>query len=797
MGKTLIIAEKPSVAGDIAKALGGFKKEGSCLEREDVVISSGIGHLLEIQCPKSEEVGFNLPRLPLFPSAFELTPVENTVAQLQLLGKLMKRGDIDTIVNACDAGREGELIFRYIYQYHNCRKPTKRMWLQSMTPAAIRDAWARMKSGTEFDNLADAATCRSESDWLVGVNGTRGMSAIREIQTGKRELTSIGRVQTPVLALVVDREDQIRTFVPKDYWEIHGTFGAKSGAYQAKWQNPDFKAEAENSEDAKIDRTLDQGKASAVLQRCQGQAPSSVKDETKPTSKAAPGLFDLTLLQREANKQLGFSAKTTLNLAQSLYEKHKVLSYPRTESRHLPDDYIETAKSVLGSFTTDHEYGEHAERVLSNGWIKPNKKIFDGSKISDHFAIIPTGQVPHDLTSDERKIFDLVMRRFLAVFHPAAEYLQTIRTTIVANETFEARGRILVSEGWLAVYGRQADEDDTPSLPPIADGEIPKNQEIKLVSQKTKAPSRYTEETLLAAMESPGKLVEDDELRDAISVRGLGTPATRAQTIEALLSKNREYMVRDKKFLAPTDKGTQTIKQLRAEGLDVLTQAKLTAEWEFKLLQMEKGKYDRNAFMQEIKDFTTQVIQKIQERAKTTPRAEKAVLKAPCPKCGGQVSERHMTFECDCGFKIWKVIAGRTMKSTEVAQLLNERTSPVLSGFKSKAKKPFSAALVLNDEGNIEFKFEDRPKGAAEPIGEDCPHCQKPIVDSGKAYACSGCNFKIWKEVASRPLSREEVGLLIRNKSTGVLKGFTSKAKKPFSARLTLSDDGKVEMAFD
>ena len=447
MSKSLIIAEKPSVAADIARALGGFTRHDDYFESEKHVVSSAVGHLLEIGMPEEEEVRrgkWTFAHLPAIPSQFALKPIEKAEARLRLLLKLLKRKDVTALINACDAGREGELIFRNIAQYAKTTKPIKRLWLQSMTQGAIRDAFSQLRSDEAMRPLADAAVCRSESDWLVGINGTRAMTAFNS-KSGGFQLTTVGRVQTPTLAILVEREAKIRAFRPRDYWEVLGTFRAAGGEYPGRWFDEKFK-KPDDDPDARAERLWEQAKARAIAEKCDGK-PGTVTEESKPSTQASPLLYDLTSLQREANGRFGLSARTTLSLAQALYEKHKVLTYPRTDSRALPEDYLATVKSTIEELRESNAYSVFAGQILKAKWIKPNKRIFDDSKISDHFAIIPTLQRPKSLNELETKLYDMVVKRFLAVFYPPAEYLLTTRITRVAGEPFKTEGKVLVSPG--------------------------------------------------------------------------------------------------------------------------------------------------------------------------------------------------------------------------------------------------------------------------------------------------------------------------------------------------------------
>src|SRR5574343_280540 len=477
MGKKLIIAEKPSVALDISKALGGFTKHDDYYESDDYVLSSAVGHLLALICPEEFEVKrgkWTFAHLPVIPPHFDLQPIEKSAPRLKVLQKLLRRKDVDGLINACDAGREGELIFNYIAQYAKAKVPVQRLWLQSMTKEAIQDGFKHLRDGAEMEGLGDAAVCRAESHWLAGINGTRAMTAFNS-KTGGFHLTTVGRVQTPTLAIVVEREEKIRAFKPTDYWELEASFGCQAGAYAGRWFDEGFRKPEEGAplfEHATAFRLWDKARAEAIKAKCEGK-PGTVEEESKPSTQLSPLLFDLTSLQREANGRFGFSARTTLQLAQALYEKHKVLTYPRTDARALPEDYVGQVKGILGGLPDD--YAPFANEIVKHGWAKPNKRIFNNAKISDHFAIIPTGTAPKSLSEAEAKIYDRVTRRFLAVCYPAAEYRVTTRITRVEGEAFKTEGKILVNPGWLAVYGKAAAVSEAdggaPQLVAVAPGE--------------------------------------------------------------------------------------------------------------------------------------------------------------------------------------------------------------------------------------------------------------------------------------------------------------------------------------
>ena len=593
MGKALIIAEKPSVASDIAKALGGFAKVGDHYESERYVLSSAVGHLLQLCLPEGVEVKrgkWTFAHLPVIPQRFDLQPIEKSEDRLKLLLRLLKSKDVVRLINACDAGREGELIFRYIVQYARAKQPIQRLWLQSMTPAAIREGFSALREGAAMQPLADAAVCRSESDWLVGINGTRALTAFNS-KTGGFQLTTVGRVQTPTLAIVVEREEKIRKFVARDYWELQATFAARAGEYVGRWFDEKFaRDKKDNDPDLKAERIWDRKQAEAIRGKCVGQ-PGHVTEETKPSTQLSPLLYDLTSLQRDANGRFGYSAKNTLGLAQTLYERHKVLTYPRTDSRALPEDYIGTVRTTL-EMLSGTPYRQYAGEILKQQWLRPNKRIFNNAKVSDHFAIIPTSLAPRHLSEHEQKLYDLVTRRFLAVFYPAAEFLISTRITRVLEEPFKTEGKVMVNAGWMTVYGREAQgEDQGPRLAPVQPDEIVNTVKIDLAATQTKPPPRYNEATLLSAMEGAGKLVEDEELREAMSQKGLGTPATRAAIIEGLIYE--KYILRNQRELQPTAKAFGLITLLRGLGIPELSSPELTGDWEFKLRQMERGELGR------------------------------------------------------------------------------------------------------------------------------------------------------------------------------------------------------------
>ncbi len=849
--KTLIIAEKPSVAQDIVRALtpiaGKFDKQDEHFENEKYLVSSAVGHLVEIQAPEEFDVKrgkWSFANLPVIPPHFDLKPVDKTKTRLNAVVKLAKRKDVTALINACDAGREGELIFRLIEQYAGndkggkhtpLGKPVTRLWLQSMTPQAIRDGFEVLRSDKDMRPLADAARSRSEADWLVGINGTRAMTAFNS-RDGGFFLTTVGRVQTPTLAVVVVREEQIRKHIFRDYWEIHASFIAEAGEYPAKWFDPKFK-KGEDAE-GRADRIWDEKTAREIADAVRSKA-ASVSEESKPSTQASPGLFDLTSLQREANGKFGFSAKTTLQLAQSLYERHKALTYPRTDSRYLPEDYLPVVKQTFEMLTDcGHKHLEpHAAVALNNGYIKPSKRIFDNAKVSDHFAIIPTLQSPSGLSEAEFKLYTLVVRRFMAVFFPSAEYQVTTRITTALNHNFKSEGKVLVKPGWLAIYGKEADDEvekkegeNSKILTAVKPGEMVRNETVEAKGLKTRPPARYSEATLLGAMEGAGKFVEDDELREALSEKGLGTPATRASIIEGLL--NEKYMLREGREMIPTAKAFQLMTLLRGLGVEELSKPELTGEWESKLALMEKGKLSREAFMAEIAAMTEKIVRKAKEYDRDTVPGDYATLAAPCPNCGGIVKENYRRYTCTgaegaaegCGFSFGKSPAGRTFEVAEVEEFLKNKHIGPLEGFRSKAGWPFVAEMVIkfseeDKNWKLEFDFGDEARAAqtgeivdlsAETSLGACLKCGAPVKAFGKSYVCEksvptneqptpSCDFKSGQIILQQPVDREQMTKLLETGKTDLLDKFVSmRTRRSFKAFLAWDKEaGKVNFEFE
>lgn len=797
---TLVIAEKPSVAADLVRAIsvgGKFKKEKSHYENEAYIVSWALGHLVTLCDPKEisdKYKNWTMETLPILPKTFELKAIPTSKSQLSALGKLIRRKDVGTIINACDAGREGELIFHYILEFEKGKTGLKdkvllRLWMQSMTQASIRDAFEHLRTHDEMQNLLDAALSRSEADWLVGINGSRGLTAYNS-RFGGFQLTPCGRVQTPTLAMIVNREEERNAFVSKPYWTIRGTFESGNSEYAGKWFNPEIKSDK--------DRIWKESQANEIVKKCHGKT-GTVSETTKPSIQKCGPLYDLTTLQREANNRFGFSAKTTLSIAQALYERHKLTSYPRTDSRALPEDYVGSVKKTLATMEGNLE--KFAIKALENGWVKKDPRIFNNGKISDHFAIIPTGNKIKSLTEAEMKIYTMICQRFIAVFYPPAEYLNTTRITEIEGEKFLTEGKILKTPGFKEVYGKTA--DDEANLTPLVSNLVvntAKAREFEISAEKTNPPPRYTESSLLSMMENAGKLVKDDELADAMKDRGMGTPATRAAIIEKLISD--KYMIRDGKELVPTSKAFGLIHIARAMKIENLTSPELTGEWEYQLSQIEKGKETRSEFMKGIEDLTTKMVNNIRNFKEEDTRKEAEFS----PVNGKKVFESVSRYETEDGLQIRKILGGRKMSGKEVVELLTQGKIGPLTGFRSKRGMEFSAGLTL-EKGKIQFVFDNSEDPSETELGEELgisPLDESPVYDTLTAYVSKSyldkakTGFHLNKIILGKEISVADLKKLLAGEKTDLIQGFRSaKTHRLFDAYLKLDKTtGKIKFEF-
>lgn len=828
MPKTLIIAEKPSVMNDLAKALskalGKFNKVGAGrdihFENDAAIITSAVGSLVELRMPmgpNGKKLAWNFNVLPAVPEKFELDPIEQSEQRLKKVLKLAKRKDVDLIVNACDAAREGELIFRNIMEFGGIDKPIKRLWMQSMTTGAIVSAWENLRSDEQMRPLADAAKCRSESDWLVGLNATRALTCFNS-RHGGFNITAAGRVQTPTLAILAAREEEIQAFKPEAYFEVHGTFNVSAGDYLGKWTDPDYR-KSEDKPHGRADRIWSQELAQAIVERCKGKT-ATITEEKKAQTQIAPQLYDLTTLQRESP----FSAKGTLQIAQALYEKHKVLTYPRTDSRYLPEDYVPNVRDTLKQIgNSDLDVAKYAKAVLAGKDDKgprlhQSKRIFNTAKVSDHFAIIPTGATAK-LSETEQKVYDMVVKRFIAVFYPQAEFEQTTRLSTVSEggnkDIFKTEGRILTVPGWLEVYGRKpgvaAGKD---GLVGVSKGETAEADPVELIHEQTRPPARFTESTLLSAMEGAGKLINDEELREAMAERGLGTPATRAATIEGLIGQ--KYMIREGRELIVTPSGLRLIQLVKQMDIEGLYSPKLTGDWEYKLCQMEQGTLRRSDFMKEIVGYTNDICVKargLAEEAKNTSYPE---VEVEHPIHGKLIlRQTDATYESrdpEIPIKIKKHIAGRLLTEDELRTLLKNGVVGPLQGFKSKFNKPFDASLQIDAKFKTSFLFEGDDDKAPELTEEMLiGTAVTPDGKSHKVFATDKAyhvpdivtkkdphGVRIGKSILQREIPEDQALKLLSEGKTDLLKGFVSnKTKRKFDAFLTFdTESAKIGFVF-
>ncbi len=800
MAKTLIIAEKPSVAGDLAHALGKVPKKGDYYENEQYVISSAVGHVVELEMPEDidkKKYGYwRLETLPIIPKKFGLKPIADSKSRYEQLKKLLHRKDVDTVINACDAGREGELIFRNLYELSKSKLPVKRAWMQTMTTEGIREAFKKLRDGEQLAGLADAARSRSESDWLIGINGTRALTK-RIFGSRAGNVASVGRVQTPTLAIVFNRELEIRNFRPRAYWRVTAKFGIAKGAYEGVYQRPDFKKNA-NDEHDRVDRVWEKAIAEAALAACRGQPLAKVREEKKSSSQASPRLYDLTTLQREANGRFSLSAKRTLQIAQALYERHKVITYPRTDSRALPEDYIATCRQTLGNLGGD--LAKHGRTALDNGWVRQNKRIFNNAQISDHFAIIPTGTEPKNLDEMESRIYDMIARRFVATFFPAAEFDVTTRiSTVAPGHDFKTEGKVLTSAGWLAVYGKTTVDDsaDAQALPALTneDNAQAKTLSAELHAETTRPPPRYTEATLLSAMERAGKLVDDEEMAEAMKERGLGTPATRADTIDGLI--NQKYLERNQRELVPTTKAESLLQFLSAVQADALTKPDMTGEWEYKLRQMEQGKFRRRDFMSEIVEVTKGIVDRTKNFEEDDSSSRLTDIISPTDK--QPMVETLRGFKSQDGIlMIYKVMSGRKIEEAEARDLVARGEIGPLDGFVSaKTGNRFPSKIkIVNDEKNPGRKKAELDFGNKVDMSTLVPFWTDPTTGAELCEAPTSYvlreraggdwkeTFKVGRLMCQKEITRERAIELVTRGKTDLIEKFTSKKGRPFDAFL-------------
>jgi DNA topoisomerase-3 len=826
----VVVCEKPSVAADLARVLGCRERHDGWHEGQGLRITWAFGHLAELEDPKHYNPAWerwSFDTLPMVPAKFALrlradhdrstrerSGPDRTALQFKCVQRLLRDRATTEVVNACDAGREGELIFRYLLELADCTKPSVRLWTSSLTDEAIRAAWSRLRPGGDYDGLGDAARSRSEADWLVGLNATRALTCLAR-SAGGEQLLSVGRVQTPTLAMIVARDRAIAAFVPESYWQVKGRFEAIGDAAPASWEATYFagpvetkeqntKEPREDDEAPRAERIGSAAVAERIAAAVQGRTGEITDAERRRTREAPPLLYDLTSLQRRANERYGMSAPDTLEIAQQLYEK-KLLTYPRTDARYITPDQVGELPKILQGIRPIPVYAPFVDAVLANGPPRPGRRVVNAEEVGDHHAILPTGRTPDpaELSGNERRIFDLVARRLLAALSDDALFDVTTLVVAVEPDTpvegaasplrFRARGRVCRQVGWRAVDppGRSRDLE----LPPVNAGDMALAADTRVHEGKTRPPRPHTDATLLYAMETAGKELGDAELARAMRHAGLGTPATRAETIQILL--RRGYIIRDQRDLRATDKGRSLID---AVPVDELKTAALTGRWEAGLLDIAEGRLRREAFMASVVDDLRSLVEAIAAAPPPPPevseRPASAVL-GKCPKCGGAVREARSVFECEagrsCGFVVFKTMSHRDISARMVRQLLADGKTPVVKGFRSKEGKEFSAGLIWQ-EGRVGFHFpprgdaalpgdggrddasptEKRSKKAEKskpltPVGLACPRCGDGRIVAGRAaWGCDrwreGCGFTLPFDEAGRRLTDAEAVARLRGR---------------------------------
>ncbi len=853
MGKALLITEKPSVARDIAATLGGMEDHDGYFEGDDYVITFAVGHLFELMSPEELDDAYKrwtLDALPIIPETFKLKPKAGQRDRIATIKKLIFRKDVDRVINACDAGREGELIFREIVDSFETTPPIYRLWLQSMTSKAILKGLQELRPGVELEPLADAARCRSYSDWMIGMNATR---AITKRLKSRKEKTawSAGRVQTPTLALLVDRELEVLAHVPRPYWRIEAKFSYASYTYVGVWFDREHVA-SDEAADLREDRIFEQAKAERTVAAVRGQA-GAASETRKPSKESAPPLFDLTSLQRECNRRFGWSARRALNAAQRCYEGHKVLTYPRTSSRCLPEDYRSVVTDVIGVLAQTEEYAEGA-RALQGAGLQNEERIFNNEGITDHFAVIPTGVLPATpLTGDDKRLFDLVVRRFLGAFFPPAVWERVERTTVIAGQYFRTRARSLQEPGWRLVLGVEEESEQLPALiegVKEASDVAVRLENAESLAEQTKPPARISEARLLSLMENAGQQIEDENVAAALHEKGIGTPATRADIIENLISKG--YVVRAGKSLRPSVKGIRLIDSLRRVHIDRLASPQLTGELEMHLLEVERGQRSAKQFMEEVEDYTRAIV----ERAKTFGYDElygHEPALGPCPACSRPVREYAWFYRCeekpdvspeeDCSMRFWKDTSGRYLNREVVQMLLQDGQTAEIDGFTAQNGRTYKGVIEIDrDEWKLvvrstgsdgesvvdvpEYEVNDEPLGA-------CPLCadgKQQIVETATEYVCQTklaemefeaklraeaeaagkrfsrkkaevefpktCGFVFPRTVCKREITRDEAQIYLQNRRTDLLTEFTSRFGRPFQAILVLKETGRHGFEF-
>ncbi len=804
----VVLAEKPSVARDIAAVLGATNRRDGYLEGNGYAVTYAFGHLVQIAEPENMNSAWGKPwrleQLPMLPTDWKYRVGDKVGAQFTVIRKLFCDAATESIVCATDAGREGEHIFRLIYMLSGCKKPVRRLWISSLTPDAIKDGFKNLKPAKEFDNLADAASARAHADWIVGLNFTRAYTVLN------RQLCTVGRVQTPTLAMIVERQNEIDRFKPETFFEIIVTF---EPGFQARYITPGADPQTRLSDKVKAQKIL-----ADITPHPTGTV---VKVETTEKRAKAPPLYNLLALQRDANKRYGYTAQETLDLAQSLYEQYKVISYPRTESRHISSDMVSNLPpiiaAVLNSAASQDVKKAFAKEGISN--MTPDqlqrrlgKSYVDDTKLTDHHAIIPTNGGSGGLPARERNVYHLIATRFLAIFLPPEVRDETVAILKIDEHAFRARGVVIKDPGWTVVHGSKTDDSDETNkddeaqqqLPSLTKGQQVPKRKAQVKEGKTTPPKPFDDASLLGAMKNAGKELDDEDLAAHMKQSGLGTPATRAQIIERLVQS--AYIERSKKNLLPTAKGKALIAAVHPN----LKDAALTARWEQQLSDMIDGNVSLSKFENEIADFMRQLLPEVTKQGPTIPKEEVAGGDGDCPKCHqGSVRFSPKAAGCSrwregCNFTIWREQYGKKLTDAQIKDLQKKRKTKVIKGFKKKdGTAKYNAQLVLTDDFKVRLDFGEASPAAASPSLGTCPLCKKgPIVQTENGAGCSrwreGCAFSLWRTQYGKALTDPQIKELVENRRTKTIQGFIRRdGGGTYEARLVLGDDLKVRLQFD
>ncbi|MBK9769560.1 MAG: DNA topoisomerase 3 [Candidatus Obscuribacter sp.] len=808
----VVLAEKPSVARDIASVVGANTKRDGYFEGNGYAVTYAFGHLVTLAEPEDMNPAWGKPwriqQLPMIPSDWKYRVVEKSASQFNVIKKLFCDPATTSIICATDAGREGEHIFRLIYKLSGSSHKVERLWISSLTAEAIKDGLKKLKAASEFDNLAYAAASRAHADWVVGLNFTRAYT------TMNNQLCTIGRVQTPTLALIVDRQTAIDNFKSTPFYEILVNF---EPGFLARYITP-----GEEPQTRLSDRAVAQSIYAAIKPAPSGVVQSVITQEKKTK---APALYDLLTLQKDANKRFGYTAQETLNIAQSLYEEYKLISYPRTESRHLSNDMVAELprvlsmllKSSLASQKVKDAFAKESivPGAITASLIKPklSKSYVDDAKLTDHHAIIPThNPMPASLPDKQKNVYQLVATRFLSIFLPPEVRDETTVIIAIAEHSVRARGIVIKDPGWtiLEPKAKEAEKkgkdkdaaEETQQLPPLQKGDTVIKQKAELKEKKTNPPKPYDDATLLTAMKNAGQELDDEDLASYMKQKGLGTPATRAAIIERLLQTG--YLERNKKALSPTEKGKALITQVHSDLKDIA----LTASWEQRLADMQDGKLLMASFEEDIASFVRRILPDVTEAGPVLPPKVGSGI-GICPQCQkGVVRQTPKGAGCNrwkegCTFSIWREQRGKSLTDNQIKELVENRQTKVIKGFKKKdSNETYDARLVLNDDFKVVLEGSAALAGDAASVLGICPQCQAGTVKpTPKGAGCSrwreGCKFSIWREVNGKQLTDEQMKALVENKGTEIIKGFQKKSGTgTYDARLVLNEEFKVRLEF-